>query len=155
MAEALGLTASLVTLVASTYDSCQNLYNIFSEIKTAPTHIRTISAELEDFCLVLGSLQHPLGDDEFAHQASHLSTSQDLAQALKNLIKIFVSMSSILGSFRTTDPRLPVTFLFRWTFKKREVAELRNSLEVQKLTLNTALSVANTYVSPSLRFLPN
>lgn len=142
MADAVALAASLITLVTSAYNSCQRVYEVSSSIINAPSHISTISTDLGDFYLVLASLQTLLNEDSFTQRASYLNTSKDLNEALKSSMRVFADLSSILGMYKKPGSRFPVAYRFRWTFKEKEVEDLRKSLNAKKLTLNTAISVA-------------
>ncbi len=61
MAETVGLTSAIVSLVTTAYTSCQKLYSTFDGARNAPKHIATISNDLEDFYLVLGTFQSAFG----------------------------------------------------------------------------------------------
>lgn len=145
MADAIGLTASLVTLVATVYNSCQTLYNLSSGIRDAPRHIQILAQDLEDYYHVLGSLQSLLSDEDFQLKASHVSTSKDLARVLESSLAVFKDLNTILGTYKVFGSSLSIgkRARWRWNFKEKEVEDLRRSLNAQKLTLNTAISVAN------------
>ena len=145
MADAIGLTASLITLVATAYGSCRTLYNLSSGICNAPRHIRAVSQDLEDYCLVLGTLQSLLSDHDYHFTGSRASTSKDLAMVLQNSLAVFKDLNTILGSYKKSGVLSCVDkrARWRWHFKEKEIEALRTSLNAQKLTMNTAISVAN------------
>ena len=145
MAEAIGLTASLTTLVATAYSSCQTLYNLASGIRNAPGHIRDVSQDLEDYYLVLGTLQSLLTDQDYHSNASHVSTSKALAKVLENSLGVFKDLNSILGTYKEHGCLSNVGTRARWkyNFKEKQIEALRTSLNAQKLTMNTAISVTN------------
>lgn len=84
MADAIGLSASLITLVATAYNSCQTLYNLSLGIRGAPRQIQAVTQDFEDYYLVSGTLQSLLLDSEFQFKASHVSTSKNLVKILGN-----------------------------------------------------------------------
>ena len=145
MADAIGLTASLCTLVATAYSSCQALYNLSSGISNAPRHIRAVSQDLEDYYLVLGTLQSLLSDQDYHFTASHVSTSKDLAMVLQHSLAVFQDLNQILGTYKNHGclSSIGKRARWRWHFEENEIEALRRSLNAQKLTMNTAISVAN------------
>ena len=57
MAEAIGVASAIITLVSTAYATCRKLHSNFDGMINAPKHIRIISSDLQDFYLVLGTLQ--------------------------------------------------------------------------------------------------
>jgi len=74
MADAVGLTASLIALVATAYASYQRLHEISHNIRSVSSHIHAVSMDLDDVYLVQGPVQSLLDGDGFMRRASHLST---------------------------------------------------------------------------------
>ena len=145
MAEAIGLTASLITLVATAYSSCKTLHDLSSGICNAPRHIRALSQDLDDYYLVLGTLQSLLSDQDYHFTASHASTSKDLAMVLENSLAVFKDLNTILGTYKKRGSLASVgkRACWRWHFEEKEIEARRRSLNAHKLTMNTAISVAN------------
>ena len=77
--DAIGLTASLITLVATAYTSCQTLHNTFQGICDAPKQIQTVSRDLDVYYFILGSLQTLLNDESFLERGGFDSViSEDI-----------------------------------------------------------------------------
>jgi len=53
MADAVGLTAGLVTLVGIVYISRQMVHDTYQGLKSAPKQIKTLSRDVEDYYTVL------------------------------------------------------------------------------------------------------
>ena len=81
MAEAIGLTASLITLVATAYTSCLTLHNTFQGIRDAPKQIQTVCRDLDVCYFVLESLQSLLNDEGFLGRGGFDSViSEDITE---------------------------------------------------------------------------
>ena len=144
MADAIGLTASLITLVATAYTSCQTLHNTFQGIRDAPKQIETVSRDLDVYCFILGSLQTLLNDESFLGRGGFDSViSVDIQRALNSSLATFAGLRVVLNTYKQS--RSPTnasnTKRFKWTFRAKEINDLRNSLEAQKLTLSSAVGL--------------
>lgn len=145
MAEAIGLTSAIVGLVTTAYTSCQKLYNTFDGVRNAPKHIATISHDLEDFYLVLGTFQALLDDEEFSAGIVQHAQSGNLCNVLKDCLLVFKEFNTIISEYQAHNKNSATGTWRRlkWTFKESEVKNLRSDLMGCKATLNVAISVAN------------
>lgn len=145
MAEALGLTSAIVSLVATAYSSCQELYSTFDGIRNAPKHIATISNDLQDFYLVLGTIQALLDDEDFSAGIAQHSHSENLCKVLEDCIRVFSELNTIISDYQAhnRDSVSGTWQRLKWTFKESEIKTLRGDLMGCKTTLNLAISVAN------------
>ena len=66
MAEAIGAASAVITLVATAYASCRKLHDAIKRIRNSPRYLYVLSNDLEDFYLVLGTLQTILDGKESA-----------------------------------------------------------------------------------------
>ena len=144
-AEAVGLASSLSSLVATAYSSCQKLDSTFQGARKAPKHIKALSSDLEDFYLVLGTLQALLDDEEFSTGVTRQATSLNLCNVLENCISVFKSIKVIASEYQTAHKRLEVGTWQRlkWTFRESEIVNFRKDLMGCKATFNMSISVAN------------
>ena len=145
VAEAVGLASSLSSLVATAYSSCQKLNSIFQGARNAPKHIKALSSDLEDFYLVLGTLQALLDDEELSPGVTAQATSLNLCNVLENCISVFKSIKIIASEYQIAQKRaeLGIWQRLRWTFKEPEIDNFRKDLMGCKATFNMSISVAN------------
>ena len=148
MAEVIGLASGIATLIAATYTSCQTLSNTIDGIKSAPKYVGVIGKDLQDFYRILGTLQALLDDGESTAGIVQSATSENLSRVLENSISIFADINKIVSDFSSHGSSTEVKLWrrIRWTFKDKEVGELRRNLTAHKITLNLAISVANLSV---------
>lgn len=131
MPNAIGLTASLFTRVATAYDSYQTLYKLSSGIRSAPRHIQIVLQDLEDYYLVSETLQSLLLEDGFQFKASPIrATSESLIRVLESSIAVFEDLSTIIATYQECGTL-------------EEIEDLRRAMNAQKLTLITAISATN------------
>ena len=145
MAEAVGLTSAIVTLVTTAHSSCQELYSKFDGLRNAPKHIVAISSDLQDFYLVLGTIQALLDDEDFAAGLVQHAQSVNLCKVLKDCVAVFREFSTIVSEYQASNKYSAIGTWQRmkWTFKESEIKALRSDLNGCKVTLNLAISVAN------------
>ena len=148
MADAIGLTAAILTLVTTAYSSCQKLYSTFDGIRDAPKHIAVITKDLEDFYLVLGTIQALLDDDEFSAGIVQYAQSKNLCKVLEDCISVFKDFEIIISEYQahSKDPAFRTWQRLKWTFKESKIKDLRTNLSGCKATLNLAISIANQWV---------
>lgn len=145
MADAVGLASAIVSLVTTAYSSCQKLYTTFDGVRNAPKHIATISNDLEDFYLVLGTFQALLDDEEFSTGIVQHAQSGNLCNVLKDCLLVFKEFNTIISEYQAQNKNSAIGTWQRlkWKFKESEVKDLRRDLMGCKATLNVAISVAN------------
>ncbi|KAM0799009.1 hypothetical protein BDR22DRAFT_964252 [Usnea florida] len=145
--EAVGLASSLSSLVATAYSSCQKLDSIFQGARNAPKHIKALSSDLEDFYLVLGTLQALLDDEELSPGVTTQATSLNLCNVLENCISVFKSIKVVASEYQIAHKRseLGTWQRLKWTFRESEIDNFRKDLMGCKATFNMSISVANFY----------
>ena len=153
-AEALGLASAVNTLVATAYSSCQKVDSIFEGARNAPKHIKALSSDLEDFYLVLGTLQALLDDEDFSPGVIRQAISLNLCKALENCIAIFKNIRIVASEYQIHHKRSePGTWQrLKWTFKESEISSFRRDLMGCKSTLNMSISLANL-LAPAFKTL--
>ena len=142
-----GLTAAIITVVKTAYSSCQELYNVCNGVRNAPKHIATISNDLQDFYLVLGTIQTLLDDEELSsgivqHQQAQ---SVDLCKVLEDCVSVFKDFNAIIHEYQAHDKdSAPGAWQrLKWTFKESEIKGLQKRLVDCKITLHLAVFMAN------------
>ena len=145
MAEALGLTSSVVTLVATAYSSCQTIYNIVDGLRGAHEQLLTLSSDLISFQNVLDNLQLALQDDTTTAAAVERLMSNTLSSSLKNSLNIFQKTIAAIRSCQAKDKasRLGFWQKTKWVFIEKKIATLTHELMQCKTTLNLAICMAN------------
>ena len=145
MAEAVGLTAAIITVVKTAYSSCQELYRAFDGVRNAPKHIATISNDLQDFYLVLGTMQTLLDDEEFSAGIVRQAQSANLCKVLEDCILVFKDFNTIICEYQAHDKGSATGTWQRlkWAFKESEIQGFQHHLVAYKITLNLAISMAN------------
>ena len=145
MAEALGLTTAIITVVKTAYSSCQELYSAFNGVRNAPKHIATISNDLQDFYLVLGTVQTLLDDEEFSAGIVQQAQSSNLCKVLDDCILVFKDFNAIICEYQAHDngSATGTWQCLKWIFKESEIKGLQHHLVACKITLNLAISMAN------------
>lgn len=151
MAEAVGLSSAVLTLATAAYKSCQALHNGIDGFRSANEQMLALSSDLENFYLVLGSLQTVLQDEESAPVAVDRIMASDLSKALDGSMRIFKNLSTIVASLRRPSSSTSPGNLnkAKWALKEKSIADLRNELMQCKITLNIAICVANQYAKDS------
>ena len=145
MAEAIGLSSAILSLVTTAYSSCQKLYSTFDGVRNAPKHIAVISNDLEGFYLVLGTIQALLDDEESSAGIVQYAQSKNLCKVLEDCIVVFKDIEIIISEYQahSKDPAMRTWQRLKWTFKESEIKNLRSNLSGCKATLNVAISTAN------------
>ena len=144
-AEAVGLASSLTNLVATAYSSCQKLDSTFEGARNAPKHIKALSSDLEDFYLVLGTLQALIDDDESSSSVIRQASSLNLCNVLENCISIFKNIRIVASEYQIHHKRSEpgAWHRLKWTFREPDIDGFRKDLMGCKATLNTTISVAS------------
>jgi hypothetical protein len=153
MADAIGLTASLITLVATAYTSCQTLRNTFQGLRDAPKHILMISKELQDYYCLLGSLQTVLNDRRVqsvdCYSVFDTVIMENLQRTLSSSVSLFRDLNALVIKYKvpTSSAGRSMTKSFRWNFQEKEIETLRQSLQASKLNLNSAINITTMYAN--------
>ena len=145
MAEAIGLTSAILSLVTTAYSSCQKLYSTVDGVRNAPKHIALISSDLEDFYLVLGTFQALLDDEEFSAGIVQYAQSENLCKVLEDCVVVFKNLETIISEYQAhgKDPAISTWQRLKYKFKESEIKDQRRNLSDCKATLNLAIAAAN------------
>ena len=145
MAEAIGLSSAILSLVTTAYSSCQKLYSTFDGVRNAPKHITVISNDLENFYIVLGTVQALLDDEDSSAGMVQYAQSKNLCKVLEDCILIFKDFETIISEYQahSKDPAIGTWQSLKWTFKESKIKNLRSNLSDCKATLNLAISRVN------------
>ena len=153
MAEAVGLAASVMTLVSVAYKSCKSLIDTITRLDDAPKHVHAIANDLEDFYHLLGTLQAVLDEEDSAAGIIEPAMSGHLSQALKHCLEVLKTTNLIIAEYDDRDRSIVGLHLWKrvkWTFKEKEIDDVRKELAQCKMTLNMAVSVANWWARSRL-----
>lgn len=145
MPEPLAIATEITALVYSAYKLCFGIYQTVNGIASAPKHIRAISRDLKALYSVLRDPKGYIDDAETSPGVFHPATSADLEAVLTNSVTIFKDLSTIVHGYIKHSSSVDITWWqsLRWTWKKKEVRELRAHLADHKTTLNVAIAAAN------------
>lgn len=154
MPDAIGLSSAVIALASTAYESCQTLHNAIDGFRGAHEQILTLSSDLEGFYLVLGTLQIVLQDEVSSAAMVERVMSDGLSKALRDSMDVFKKISAIVGKYQAPDhtSHPGVRQKAKWTFDEKKLANHRRELFQCKMTLNTAISVANQYNILAVRF---
>lgn len=141
MAEPLGVISAVAQILTTCITLCRTTAELVDQIQKAPKHIAAIASDLRAFYSVLGTIQAYLGHEETQTGVLHPSTSSDVQTVLKNCVTIFLEFHKIVHEFHHIDMRLWERV--KWTWKHKEVLQLRDQLGADKITLNVAIATAN------------
>ncbi len=142
MAEAIGLTASLITLMTVAYTSCKTLHVTYSSIRGAPKQIQRISYDLDQFSYAAEAPSWLLDHEGSIPEAFDASRFVGLEKALLTSLSVFAELRAVLDAFKQSGPTSGMSKRKRlkWTFKEKEIVDLRETLNAQKLNLDLAFS---------------
>ncbi|KAG7006819.1 hypothetical protein G7Y79_00013g035910 [Physcia stellaris] len=146
MAE-IGLIASVVGVAGAALTSSRALFEMVDEVRNAPVELSAISKDIHSFHDVVSSVQMAirdrlvikalLGDKKLCELVVRLEAPlQNCSNALTQLKpRIQTHLKS------TSDGKFRISSIdVRWIFKKKDIIECRNRLEVTKSTLDAALT---------------
>ena len=146
MAE-IGLIASVVGVAGAALTSSRALFEMVDEVRNAPVEISAISKDIHSFHDVVSSVQMAirdrlvikalLGDTKLCELVvrleAPLQNCSNTLNQLKPRIQTHLKSTSD-GKFRISSINV------RWIYKKKDIIDCRNRLEVTKSTLDAALS---------------
>ena len=145
MAEAVGLAASIITLVSLAYKSCKNLSDSITRMEDAPKHVFAIANDLEDLYSLLGTLQAVLEEGDSLAATLEPAMSGNLSQVLSHCLNIFKATNIIVAEYDNRNHSIIGMHAWKrlkWSFMEKEIQDARRELAQCKLTLNMAVSVA-------------
>lgn len=86
--KAVDLASALAFLVATAYSFCPKVDSAFKGAQNAPKHIKAFSRDVEEFYLVLGTLQALLDDENSSPGIIRQATSLNIFKMLDNCVAI-------------------------------------------------------------------
>ena len=148
MAEVLGVASALSTLICTAYTLCKTVHNTINRIRNTPRHIHLIAKDLEDFYVSLGTVQATLDNEDATQGILKPTTSENLTRVLQNSLTVFSDINAIVQRYAAQGDGVDLSTWqrLRWTYKEKEVEELRRRLWDHRMTLNMTISVASLYV---------
>ena len=146
MAE-IGLIASVVGVAGAALTSSRALFEMVDEVRNAPVEISAISKDIHSFHDVVSSVQMAirdrlvikalLGDTKLCELVVRLEAP--LQNCSNTLNQLKPRIQTHLKS--TSDGKFRISSIdVRWIFKKKDIIDCRNRLEVTKSTLDAALT---------------
>lgn len=146
MAE-IGLIASVVGVAGAALTSSRALFEMVDEVRNAPVELSAISRDIHSFHDVVSSVQMAIRD-RLVIKA--LLGDKKLCELVIRLEAPLQNCSTILTQLKpriqthlksTSDGKLRISSIdVRWIFKKKDIIDCRNRLEVTKSTLDAALT---------------
>ena len=149
MAEPLSIVSVVAQILSTCISLCQSTAQLVDQIQYAPQHIAAIATDLRAFYGILGNLQGYLNDEETRRGVLHPTTSGDIWTVLENCVTIFRQFHAIVHGYLTAfhSPEVRQWNRVKWTWKEKEVLQLRDQLGAHKITLNVAIAAANLYAA--------
>ena len=145
MAEAIGLVASVASLIAFTSETskaCHKLAESIASFKYAQTDIRNISAELLDLAQILElieSVLQPLQDDKSGVQGHVDLVDRSLARIKTSVQKIADILNAIQPPARGGSTRTRA----KWMYKKNDIESIMAVIDRQKQGLLLQFNLLN------------
>lgn len=148
MGEPLSLAVNVTRLVTKAFIASKDVYSAVAAISNAPTHIKAIAGDLEDFYSILGCLKGYLEDGEMSAGVLHASEKVNIASVIENCMQLFTRINLLINSYNSRGLRGGVGDMGNWrkikySFKLAETEALRSQLAAHKMTLNMAISLVN------------
>ena len=150
MADPVSLVLGVVALTFQAVQSSKALLELVADIRGAPRNIKAIYKEVYAFYNVISSLNTVLKDQDVQTTISGNKTLIETVESLTNPIN---NCQAILGQLSVKLERLRNSCLeshngrsgfvsVKWSlFSKNEISKLRQTLEVEKLTVSVASNV--------------
>jgi hypothetical protein len=155
-AEALGLTASVISIATLAYDSSKRLYDIITGIQQAPKTLSDLRADLTAVQQLLQSLTSTLeGTNDTALSDGLRTFLQDLnpsIEACKTACDEFAARLTKITS-HSREGNLSLIDKVQLQLKEKDITIFKYRLGSHKSTINVALVLANLYVHFSDRGL--
>ncbi|KAJ6008190.1 hypothetical protein N7540_012166 [Penicillium herquei] len=144
MAEAAGLTASIIGIVTLAYQSSKTLYELIDGILNASKHLQDLNEEVTAITQVLASLKSAVegtSDDELSDGVkSSLRDAQPAIQGCENVCKeLFQKISEITSHSSSTHTRLDDRL--RLKFQDKAIMAFKYRIESYKSTLSIVLGL--------------
>lgn len=138
MTEYLSVSSSIAGLIDLGTLIYGQLDEFIGDARSAHKDTQNLARELQEICLILGRLERAFGDGE--HNDGPYS---DLRVVLGSCMTKFSQLGVLVQAYRVkqSDGKFLQQWKYwRWTFREKEVAAIRDQLEAHKRTLNIALA---------------
>jgi ribosomal protein S15P/S13E len=145
MPEPVAIAAAVNTLVLNGIKICLGVYTTIDGIKQAPKHIKAISKDLKTFYGLLGTIQTYLDDEDLTQGLLHTRTCESIQEILTNCVNILQEFEKIVAGYVSPGRLLKVTGwqAVSWTWKVKEIENMRRHLSDHKSSLGLAIAMAN------------
>ena len=144
MADPLSVTAGILAVIRLVLQGALETKQFINGIQGAPRVVQSLSKDLDALYVVLGVLRghldHAESNATFANLIPMLSAPlENCLSAFKNISKTIEPFVKISGEAKESQWRR-----FKWTlFREKDVGVLQNVLNIYKMSLDVAVSVAN------------
>ncbi|KAJ5627354.1 hypothetical protein N7528_004781 [Penicillium herquei] len=144
MAEAAGLTASIIGIVTLAFQSSKTLYELIDGILNAPKHLKDLNEEVSTVSQVLSSLKSAVegtSDDELSDGVkNNLRDAQPAIQGCERVCnELFQKISQITSHSSSTHTRLDDRI--RLKFQDKAILAFKYRIESYKSTLSIVLGL--------------
>ena len=140
----LDLASPMKKLAVKVSKSSQTLQNIINGHCNSHRHVLTLSSDLEEFYLVLGTLEALLHDEQHYAGAVEHAMSEILSEALSDSIRLFERITIIIGGYqapnRKSQPRLWPRV--KCALQKKKIKGLRKEITRCMMALKIAICMA-------------
>jgi hypothetical protein len=145
MPEPIAIAAAVSTIVVNGIKICLGVYTTIDEIKQAPKYLKAVSQDLKAFYSLLGTIQAYLDDEELTRGLLHEQTCGSIQEILVNCVGILRQFEDIVTEYIKAGrlPNLTRWQKVSWTWKVKDVENLRQHLSDHKMSLGLAIAMAN------------
>ncbi|KAL4875734.1 nucleoside phosphorylase domain-containing protein [Aspergillus karnatakaensis] len=147
MAEAIGITASVIAIVTLGFQVAKGLYNVADQIGAAGAEVRMYAGEISDFAKLLNHIRTDiLTLSNVPFNARTLI--EDVTSVCDKVLQPFKRLQSTLDAFATRFKHAPgklrnLGVRVKWAFsRKKELLFYLGALRSQHRVLDTALAIA-------------
>jgi hypothetical protein len=148
MAEAIGITASVIAIVTLGFQVAKGLHSVADQIGAAGAEVRLYAREISDFANLLNRIRTDvltLSDVPFNAR----TLIEDVTSVCDKVLQPFRRLQSTLDAFATRFRHTPgklknFGLCVKWAFaRKKELLFYLEALRSQHRVLDTALAIAN------------
>jgi hypothetical protein len=150
--------ARLSEVMRDAETACNGLYELIGSARNVPVDTQSISRDLEDLHLVLGTIQASLCDEELREGIVWAALSDNLAKVVESSLLLFSDVTArikALAGSNETVVSMAGKEARRDGLTNEEIGAVRHTLTSHKITLNMAISMAALYVIYQMKVLPD
>jgi hypothetical protein len=146
MAEAVGLTASIIAITSLAYQNSKTLYELLGGIRNAPKTLQGLNVELSAISQLLKSIKSAMednSDDSFSDGIK--KCLEEVKPALTGCGKTCDEFTEKIGKImsHSDEKHTSKRDRIKLQFEEKEILAFRYRLGSYKATLNIALSLAS------------